>query len=227
MGERMRKWAVRMLFSAALLVLGDPVTGTFGLKDEPLPDQVFMVGNEDGTGTGFLIEASGLVLTNQHVAGDSGTQEIISLGGGEYTGQVLETNRYLDLALVRIEDFPGGEPLVLSDEPPERMEKVLTPVWTDDHPFEIREGTVQLLHQTAGIDDQEPAFSDFMISSTKLKPGMSGSPVIRTDTGEVIAVNTAIEPWSGISLSIPVTTVREVLDRWIGEHGEGGTFDGS
>ncbi|MET3575323.1 serine protease [Bhargavaea ullalensis] len=225
MDQGIRKAAARLLLTAALLLFGDPVTGTFGTKDEPLLDQVFMIGNDDGTGTGFLIEKSGLLLTNHHVVGSFEEQDVWSLGGAEYKGEVLETNRFLDLALIKIDGFPGGTPLVLSDVTPERMEKVLTPSWTVDHPFVIREGTVQLLHQMVGVDEQEPVFTDFMIASTKLEPGMSGSPVIRTETGEVIGINVATEAWSKISISVPVATVSEVTGRWINEHGEGGTED--
>ncbi|WP_040229271.1 S1 family peptidase [Bhargavaea cecembensis] len=225
MSDGMRKTAVRIMVSAALLLFGDPVSGTFGTKDEPLLGQVFMVGNEHGTGTGFLIDGSGLVLTNQHVVSLYEDQVVWTLGGEEYTGKVLETDRTLDLALVRIDDYPGGEPLVLSEEPPERMEKVLTATWTESHPFVIREGTVQLLHQEMGIDEKDPVFDDYMVLSTKLDPGMSGSPVIREDTGEVIGVNVAIEAWSKISISVPVSAAEEVISRWVDEHGEGGTAD--
>ena len=219
MKEAMTRMAVKGIMAILVFAVGDPATGTLGLRDETLTSQVFLIENEEGAGTGFLIEESGLVLTNQHVVGTFAVQELTTLGGELFSGEVLETNRFLDLALLRIRDYPGGEPLVLSVRRAERMEPVMSVSWTEDHPFVIREGVIQQLHATAGFDGKDAVFSEFMIANTDLDPGMSGSPVIRPETGEVIGINVGTHPWSTLSLSVPVLAVERVIDGWVDEHG--------
>jgi S1-C subfamily serine protease len=218
MKEAMTRMAVKGIMAILVFVVGDPYTGTLGLKDEPLTRQVFMIENADWAGTGFLIEESGLVLTNQHVVGTHAEQELTSLGGESFTGDVLETNRLLDLALLQIHDYPGGEPLKLSGQRAERMEPVMSVSWTEEHPFVIREGVIQQLHATAGFDGNDAVFNEFMIANTDLDPGMSGSPVIRTETGEVIGINVGTHPWSTLSLSVPVLAVERVIEGWVNEY---------
>ncbi|KZE39753.1 hypothetical protein AV656_00195 [Bhargavaea cecembensis] len=218
MKEAVMQMAVKGIMAILLFAVGDPATGTLGVRDEPLTRQVFMVENPEGAGTGFLIEESGLVLTNQHVVGTIAEQKLTSLGGEAFTGKVLETNRLLDLALLQIHDYPGGEPLKLSGQRAERMEPVMSVSWTDMHPFVIREGVIQQLHVSAGFDGNDAMFNEFIISDTDLDPGMSGSPVIRPETGEVIGINTGIHPWSTLSFSVPVLAVERVIERWIRDH---------
>jgi S1-C subfamily serine protease len=218
MKEAVTQMAVKGMMAILLLAVGDPATGTLGLRGEPLTRQVFKIENIEGAGTGFLIEESGLVLTNHHVVGTHPEQELMSLGGDLFTGEVLETNRLLDLALVRIHDYPGGEPLTLSGKRAERMEPVMSVSWTEEHPFVIREGIVQQLHVSAGFDGNDAVFNEFMIANTDLDPGMSGSPVIRPETGEVIGINVGIYPWSTLSLSVPVLVVERVIEGWISDY---------
>jgi S1-C subfamily serine protease len=220
MKDAMMRLAVKGIVSVMILVMGNTATGTLGPKDETLTRQVFMIANEEGSGSGFLIGESGLVLTNQHVVGTHADQELTTLGGEFFTGEVLEVNRLLDLALVQIHDYPGGEPLKLSGQRAERMEPVLSVSWTEEHPFVIREGVIQQLHATAGFDGNDAVFNEFMIANTDLDPGMSGSPVIRPETGEVIGINVGVHPWSTLSLSVPVLAVERVITGWINEHGK-------
>lgn len=75
--------------------------GPLPLKDAP--QSVVSIYTGDGMGSGVLISAEGYILTNQHVAGDSGRVRVRWADGAETTGEVVKADGRRDVALIRVE----------------------------------------------------------------------------------------------------------------------------
>ncbi|HSH79232.1 MAG TPA: trypsin-like peptidase domain-containing protein, partial [Herpetosiphonaceae bacterium] len=68
----------------------------------------FRQGTATGIGSGFVIDTSGLILTNNHVVDDATTVTVRFSTGDTHTATVLGTDSANDLALLRVSDMPGG-----------------------------------------------------------------------------------------------------------------------
>ncbi|MBT3223879.1 MAG: hypothetical protein HN348_32830, partial [Proteobacteria bacterium] len=83
------------------------------LFSQTAPGVVF-VSNSQGFGSGVVVAANGLILTNKHVVGDDETVEVVLHNGTRHIGQVVEGATELDLALVQL-DVEGLHPLNWGD----------------------------------------------------------------------------------------------------------------
>ncbi len=169
------------------------------------------------TGSGFVIDNEGHLLTNNHVVEGASKIEV-KLGASEksYTAKVVGADPSTDVALIKI-DAPSDQlhPLALGDS---SKVEVGDPVVAIGNPFGL-DSTV-----TSGIvsalQRQIEAPSGFSIShviqtDAAINPGNSGGPLIDAD-GEVIGINSQIETGGsgngnvGIGFAIPINTARQV-----------------
>jgi S1-C subfamily serine protease len=178
------------------------------------------------TGSGFLIDTEGHVVTNNHVV-EGATKVEVKLGSSEvsHEAEVVGTDPATDVALLKI-DAPASEqhPLSLGDSSKVR---VGDPVVAIGNPFGL-DRTV-----TAGIvsalQRQIQAPNGFSIShviqtDAAINPGNSGGPLIDA-RGRVIGINSQIQTGGGsggnvgIGFAVPINTAREVVEQ-LEEHGE-------
>jgi S1-C subfamily serine protease len=171
------------------------------------------------TGSGFVIDTEGHILTNNHVV-EGASHISVKLGSSNTarTAEVVGTDPASDLALLKVE-APAGQlhPLALGDSSKVR---VGDPVVAIGNPFGL-DRTV-----TAGIvsalQRQIQAPNGFSIShviqtDAAINPGNSGGPLIDSG-GNVIGINSQIETGGGgngnvgIGFAIPIDTAREVAD---------------
>ncbi|MHB8902372.1 MAG: Do family serine endopeptidase [Thermoguttaceae bacterium] len=180
------------------------------------PDQPH--GGESGIGTGVIIDASGVVLTNNHVVEGRKDVTVRLHDGREFKAIGIETDPNTDLAIVRIEGAKDLKAARLGDS--DKMD-VGDWVLALGHPFGL-EGTVTsgiISAKGRGIGGQTR--TSFLQTDAAINPGNSGGPLINLD-GEVIGINTAISTSSGgnqgVGFAIPVN-----LARWVsGELMNGG-----
>ena len=164
-------------------------------------------------GSGFIIDASGLVVTNNHVIQDSDDITVMLADDTAFKAKVVGRDTKTDLALLKIE--PGKKALVAvafgnSDEG-----RVGDWVLAIGNPFGLG-GTV-----TAGIisararDINAGPYDDFIQTDASINRGNSGGPMFNMK-GEVIGINTAIYSPSGgsigIGFAIPSSLARPVID---------------
>jgi putative serine protease PepD len=168
------------------------------------------------TGSGFVIDEQGRLVTNQHVVGEAKNVEVTFANGDEAQARVVGTDPSSDLALLQVEDYDGElTPLELGAS--ESLE-VGDPVVAIGSPFGL-EGTL-----TAGIvsalDRTLRAPNGFTIdgavqTDAALNSGNSGGPLLDGD-GRVVGVASQIQSQSGgnvgIGYAVPVETVRSVVD---------------
>jgi S1-C subfamily serine protease len=174
-------------------------------------------GGGTATGSGFVIDEAGHVLTNSHVV--AGASEIlVTLGDSDtaYPAEVVGTDPATDLALLRA-DAPEGQlhPLPLGNSA--RVE-VGDPVVAIGNPFgldrTVTSGIVSALQRQIEAPNGF-AISNVIQTDAPINPGNSGGPLIDS-AGDVIGVTSQIETAGGggnvgIGFAVPINTAREVV----------------
>ncbi|HEX6859265.1 MAG TPA: Do family serine endopeptidase [Caulobacteraceae bacterium] len=173
---------------------------------------------EQSLGSGSIVRADGLVITNHHVV--EGAQEImvVTADRREWPATLLLDDPRADLAVLKIE--PKGERLpVLAIDDQEPLE-VGDLVLAIGDPFGVGQtvtnGIVSALARSnTGLAD----YGSYIQTDAAINPGNSGGPLVDMD-GDLVGVNTAIlsrsGTSSGVGFAIPATTVKQVLAAALG-----------
>ena len=168
---------------------------------------------EAGLGSGFLISADGLIVTNNHVVAGAGTTKVTIGGGGdEHNARLLGSSECLDLAVVKVEG--GGFPfLTWQKDDITTGEKVYAAGYPlGDPAFTLTEGIVSK-NDTTGRTAW--ASIDHIIEhDAKIRPGNSGGPLVNAQ-GQVVGVNYASVGELDSNFAIHRDETREVLDKLI------------
>jgi S1-C subfamily serine protease len=183
-------------------------------------------GGGTATGSGFLVDTEGHIVTNNHVVEGADRVEV-KLGSSDttYTAEVVGTDPATDVALLKV-DAPADQlhPLSIGDSSKVQVGEEVIAI---GNPFGL-DRTV-----TAGIvsalQRQIQAPNGFSIShviqtDAAINPGNSGGPLIDS-SGDVIGINSQIQTGGasegnvGIGFAVPINTAREVVQQ-IEEHGE-------
>ncbi|MEE1939202.1 trypsin-like peptidase domain-containing protein [Streptomyces sp. TRM 70361] len=213
-----------------------------GIAERTLPGVVTIHvrgAGEQGTGTGFVLDERGHLLTNHHVvdpAGDGGDITVTFHDGQTAAAEVVGTDSGYDLAVLRVREVFGLHPLPLGNSDSVR---VGDPVVAIGAPYELA-GTV-----TAGIisarerpivagggdggdagDAGDVSYVDALQTDAPINPGNSGGPLVDSE-GRVIGINSAIRaagggsPESGpggsigLGFAIPVNQAKRVAEELI------------
>ncbi len=177
----------------------------------------FGSGGGTATGSGFVIDAVGHVLTNQHVV--AGADEIrVKLGDSArtYDAKLIGSDPATDLALLRV-DAPADQvhPLALGRS---STVAVGDPVIAIGNPFGLDRTVTAGIVSALQRQIQAPngfSISDVIQTDAAINPGNSGGPLIDA-SGAVIGVNSQIESAGGsgnvgIGFAIPIDTARDVV----------------
>jgi S1-C subfamily serine protease len=169
-----------------------------------------------GIGSGFLIDADGRILTNQHVVGgDTGESRDIQVtlpDQTRYRAQIVTADEASDLALIKISPRKSLTFLKLGDSEGLRVgQKVLA----IGNPFGLQgtltTGIISSLGRT--IEDSNKRLEDMIQTDAAINPGNSGGPLLDS-AGSVIGINTAIlGPGAniGIGFAIPINRAKTML----------------
>ncbi|NEB90794.1 trypsin-like peptidase domain-containing protein [Streptomyces bauhiniae] len=193
-------------------------------------------GDEGGTGTGFVLDGRGHILTNNHVvAPASGGGDItVTFSGGETArAEVVGRDSGYDLAVVRVKGVRGLTPLTLGDSDAVR---VGDPVVAIGAPFDLADtvtsGIVSAKDRpiTAGGekgDGTDVSYVDALQTDAPINPGNSGGPLLDAHA-RVIGVNSAIRSADrdadstesrsgsiGLGFAIPANQARRVAEELI------------
>jgi S1-C subfamily serine protease len=164
-------------------------------------------------GTGFIINASGLIVTNRHVVGDAQTVKVHLHDGTVLDGQVRGGDELTDVALVQVKSAKPLQPARLGDSDDIQVGDIAIAV---GNPFGLdgtfTTGVISGLHR-AGLDESG---LKFIQTDASINQGNSGGPLLNLN-GEVIGINRMIYSPSGgsigIGFAIPVTAVQPVIQQ--------------
>lgn len=164
-------------------------------------------------GSGFIIDASGLVVTNNHVISDADEVNVILNDGSTLKAEVIGRDQKTDLALLRVKPEKPLKAVKFGDSDKLRLGEWVIAI---GNPFSLG-GTV-----TAGIvsarnrDINSGPYDNYIQTDAAINRGNSGGPLFNLN-GEVIGVNTAIISPSGgsigIGFAVPSKTVVAVIDQ--------------
>ncbi|RDV53550.1 MULTISPECIES: S1C family serine protease [unclassified Streptomyces] len=155
---------------------------------------------ESGTGTGFVLDARGHILTNNHVvapAGSSGDITVTFSSGETAAAELVGKDSGYDLAVVRVKGLSGLKPLPLGNSDNVR---VGDPVVAIGAPFDlsntVTSGIISAKQRpiTAGGekgDGSDISYVDALQTDAPINPGNSGGPLVDTQA-HVIGINSAI-----------------------------------
>ena len=166
--------------------------------------------NVRGLGTGFVINADGYVLTNNHVVDGASEIRVKFADGRELPGKVVGGDGKTDLALLKVE--ATGLPVVpLGDS--SKLE-VGEPVMAVGNPFGLEQTVTTGIVSATGRAIGAGPYDDFIQTDASINPGNSGGPLINA-RGEAVGVNTAIASGNGgsvgIGFAIPTNLVKPVV----------------
>ena len=179
-------------------------------------DWFLQVYPSESTGSGFVIDSEGRILTNFHVIRGSAELEVTPLSdddkGHSYKATVLATDPGNDLALIQIRPESPMPFLKLGDSDSVQVgQKVLA----IGNPFGL-EGTLTtgVVSSTGrSIQDRNGVLKDLIQTDAAINPGNSGGPLLDS-SGNVIGVNTAIYGPSGnigIGFAMPISRAKALL----------------
>lgn len=175
--------------------------------------QVYTVYTDLQQGSGFLINSSGDILTNAHVAKDAGYVVVKNQHGQEFQGKVIGISKKTDVALIRVPDLKGKNPLVLDAT----TAKVGTKVVAIGSPKDQYGTTTEGIVKSVGAE----FFDDYTYShlyeiTARLSRGSSGGPLINAESGNVIGINSIIlEDHPEIGYAIPLSAVMGLVNDWV------------
>ena len=171
--------------------------------------------SEGGMGSGFVYSDEGYVITNQHVVQDAQKVMITFLDGEAYIGNVVGSDRDLDIAVVKVEPTNTYlQPIKIGDSSELKVGEKIAAI---GNPFGLSGSmTAGIVSQMGRLLPQETGYSipDVIQTDAAINPGNSGGPLINMK-GEVVGINTAIQSatgeFSGIGFAVPSNTVKKVV----------------
>lgn len=192
---------------------------------------------ESSLGSGVILGADGLIVTNAHVIKDSDEITVVLSDRREFAAKLVTMDEQVDLAVLRVD--PGRDRLPVLEMHDSDDLEVGDLVLAIGNPFGVGQtvtsGIISAVARTAvGISD----YNFFIQTDAAINPGNSGGALIGMD-GRLVGINTAIYSRSGgsigIGFAIPANMVRTVVDAvrnggklvrpWIGAGGQPVTSD--
>jgi S1-C subfamily serine protease len=169
-----------------------------------------------GVGSGFIFDASGLILTNNHVVEGSGTITVTLKDGTQLPGTVVTTDTKHDLAVVRIAGtnlptIPIGSDSAL--QVGQLVVAIGSPLgtFTESVTSGILSATGRTIQVGSETSRQVTSMSGLLQTDAAINPGNSGGPLLDA-TGHVIGVNVAVAASAqGIGFAVPIDSAAAIM----------------
>jgi S1-C subfamily serine protease len=176
-------------------------------------------GGGTATGSGFLIDTEGHIVTNNHVV-EGATRVEVKLGSSDktYTAEVVGADPATDVALLKVDAAADQlHPLALGDS---SGVQVGDPVVAIGNPFGLDRTVTSGIVSALQRQIQAPngfSISHVIQTDAAINPGNSGGPLLDT-SGSVIGINSQIQTGGGngnvgIGFAVPINTAREVVSQ--------------
>ena len=171
---------------------------------------------QSGLGSGVVVSADGLVLTNNHVIESADEIEVALQDGRKTKAKLVGADPESDLAVLKLADDSRLVPITFAPAESLRIGDVVLAI---GNPFGVGQtvtsGIVSALGRThLGIN----TFENFIQTDAAINPGNSGGALVDSN-GHLVGINTAIYSQSGgsmgIGFAIPVSLARNVMEQII------------
>ena len=219
LAERLMPSVVNISTSQTVVTKSNPFPGFEFPPGSPFEDMFKDFGTPQkkkayALGSGFIIDSSGIIVTNNHVINEAEDILVRIEDGQEYEAKVIGADPLSDLAVLKIKSNEKFKPVKFGDSDKARIGDWVIAI---GNPLGLS-GTV-----TAGIISARnrnigmSRYEDFIQTDASINQGNSGGPLFNMD-GEVIGINTAIlgrQGNIGIGFSIPSNNAKIVVDQLI------------
>jgi S1-C subfamily serine protease len=173
-----------------------------------------------GAGSGFIWDADGHVVTNNHVVMGAAGAKVRLNDGRDYDAKVVGASPAHDIAVLRIR-VPERQPAALPIGTSADL-KVGQKVFAIGNPFgldwSLTTGVVSALDRALPAEDGRTIIEHLIQTDAAINPGNSGGPLLDS-SGRLIGINTAIfspsGAYAGVGFSVPVDTVNRVVPQLV------------
>ncbi len=164
----------------------------------------------EGLGSGVIVDASGLIVTNEHVIRGASEIHVVLADGRQVDAEVIGSDADNDLAVLKV-SVKGALPFAKLGTSSDLMigEKLIA----IGSPFGLKKtvtvGVVSAINRSFKADNR--TYNDFIQTDASINPGNSGGPLLNVD-GEVVGINSAIfASAQGIGFAIPADKVKRIV----------------
>lgn len=174
-----------------------------------------------GVGSGVVVSADGLILTNNHVVEDADELTVTTSDGQELSATVVESDPTHDIAVIRA---TGGTltPATLGDSSQVKVGETVLAIGSPLGEFTetVTRGIVSALDRSITVGNQQTGrgedLSGLIQTDAAINPGNSGGALVN-ERGEVIGMNTAVAGSAeGIGFAIPINAAKHLIDQAVG-----------
>ena len=211
------------------------IGGVAAVADALLPSTVQILADFDGqtggaTGSGFVLDTSGHIVTNNHVvesaAESDGTVEVVDQDGNSYDAAIIGRSPVYDIAILQIPESAGLQPAALGSSESLRVGDGVVAIGSPlGLSSTVTAGIVSALRRpvTTGSPGDDSSYINAVQTDAAINPGNSGGPLVNLK-GQVVGVNSAIATNGGgttdgaagnigVGFAIPVEQVRITADQ--------------
>lgn len=182
--------------------------------------------NKVSLGSGFIIDETGYIITNNHVIDKAKSIAVVLSDGREIEAKVIGTDEKTDIALIKIETKQKLKPVTFGNSDNIRVGDWILAI---GNPFGLGSSVTAGIISAKSRDIESGPYDSFIQTDASINQGNSGGPMFNLK-GEVIGINSAIFSTSGVSMgigfAIPINlaefvikqlkTNRQVKRGWIG-----------
>ena len=179
----------------------------YGNDDEEMNKRI-------GTGSGVIISADGLIITNYHVIEDATEIEITSNKNKTYKAEIIGSDPNTDLAVLKINPDENLPFIPFGDSDNSRIGEWVLAV---GNPFNLNSTVTAgiISAKSRDLNDRDSKNQSFIQTDAAVNMGNSGGALVNT-SGELIGINTAISSitggFVGYSFAVPSNIVRKVFE---------------
>lgn len=166
-----------------------------------------------GAGSGFIVDPSGIIVTNNHVVGHADKITVSLTDGRQMSAQVLGHDELTDVAVIKVQ---GAEALPAVTWGDSRKAEVGDWVLAAGNPFGLGGSVAVGIISAEGRDLGSGPFDNFLQLDAPINPGNSGGPVFNMD-GQVIGVSSVIVSPTGASVGIGFAIPSETVTRIVNQ----------
>ena len=187
------------------------------------PDQPVPGGHQKvfGAGSGFIIDPSGIIVTNDHVVGGASRITVSLSDGTQLPAHILGIDQLTDIAVIKVS---AHRPLPFVQWGDSRQVEVGDWILVAGNPFGLGSTVTAGIISARGRDIMSGPFDDFLQLDAPINPGNSGGPAFDMNGG-VVGVNTAIISPTGGSVGIGFAIPSQIAEGVVAELEEHGHLD--